>query len=258
MEPIARVHDAGLVRFLAKRANSGASAMARTHRPRFRPPGRRADCASRSDGDVESRLGNYAFDTATPIVKGTWRAALAAVNTALTAAQAIQDGERAAFALARPPGHHASADVFGGYCYLNNIAIAAQWFVDQGLKPAILDVDYHHGNGTQSIFYRRSRRAVLFAARRSELRLSAFSRLRGRDAAKATAKAPTSTCRWPCTRTGAPIRHALATALKRIKAFGPDVLLVSLGLDTFENDPISKFKLTQARLSAPGRDDRRR
>ncbi len=193
MEPIARVHDTGMVTFLSE-----ASALWRKHYGEDAPPAIPSSWPSRGmrnrfHGDVESRLGTYAFDTATPIVRGTWGATSPAGLGELCAErrrEAIKSGERAAFALARrPPGHHASADVFGGYCYLNNVAIAAQWFADHGMKPAVLDVDYHHGNGTQSIFYGRSdvlfcRRSV--AIRTSPIRISWASRTSmARDAAKA-------------------------------------------------------------------------
>jgi acetoin utilization deacetylase AcuC-like enzyme len=244
MEPIARVHDAGLVRFLGE-----ASELWRKHHGEDAPPAIPSawparGLRSRPEGDIESRLGTYAFDTATPIVKGTWRAALSAVNTALSAAQAIRNGERAAFALARPPGHHASADVFGGYCYLNNAAIAAQWFIDQGLKPAILDVDYHHGNGTQSIFYRRS--DVLFCSLHGDPSF-AYPHFLGfaDETGEGKGEGVNLNLPMPMYTDWSGYSASLATALKRIKAFGPDVLLVSLGLDTFENDPISKFKLTR-------------
>jgi len=242
MQPIARVHDAGLVRFLGE-----ASALWRKRYGEDAPPaipsawpGR--GLRNRFEGDVESRLGTYAFDTATPIAKGTWSAALAAVDTVLTAAQAIRSGERSAFALARPPGHHASADLFGGYCYLNNIAVAAQWFVDQGLKPAILDVDYHHGNGTQSIFYRRA--DVLFCSLHGDPSFAyphflGFADERGEAAGEgANLNLPLAMYTdWHG------YSEALGAAVKKIKSFAPDVLLVSLGLDTFEADPISRFKL---------------
>src|SRR5512135_1743633 len=244
MAPIARVHDAGMVRFLGE-----ASALWRKRYGEDAPPAIPSAWPARGlraryDGDVESRLGTYAFDTATPIVKGTWRASLAAVNCALSSAEAVKSGERAAFALARPPGHHASADVFGGYCYLNNVAIAAQWLVDQGLKPAILDVDYHHGNGTQSIFYRRS--DVLFCSLHGD---PSFAYPHFLGFADETGEGPgegmnlnlpmAMYTQWPT------YAEALAVAVRRIETFAPDVLLVSLGLDTFENDPISRFKLAR-------------
>ena len=112
---------------------------------------------------LHGQLGYYSFDGGAPITAGTWQAAYSAAQVALTAQAAIQGGARGAFALCRPPGHHAASDLMGGYCYLNNAAIAAQAFLDQGHeKVAILDVDYHHGNGTQSIFYERS--DVLFTS----------------------------------------------------------------------------------------------
>ncbi|MFM7403039.1 MAG: histone deacetylase family protein, partial [Erythrobacter sp.] len=106
---------------------------------------------------IDARLGHYSFDTVTPIAAGTWEAAYWSAQSALSALAAIASGEvRNAFALCRPPGHHAGRDYFGGYCYLNNAAIAARAAEAQGLGPvAVLDIDYHHGNGTQQIFAAR-------------------------------------------------------------------------------------------------------
>ena len=244
MEPIARVHDAGLVRFLGEASELWRKRYGDDAPPAIPSAWPARGLRDRFEGDVESRLGTYAFDTATPIVKGTWGAALAAANTALSAARAIRNGERSAFALTRPPGHHASADVFGGYCYLNNVAIAAQWFVDQGLKPAILDVDYHHGNGTQSIFYRRA--DVFFASLHGDPSF-AYPHFLGFADEAGEGKGEGANLNLPMAMytDWRGYSESLALALKRIKTFGPDVLLVSLGLDTFENDPISKFKLTK-------------
>ena len=106
---------------------------------------------------IDARLGQYSFDTATPIGPGTWTATRAAADVALSALDAVLGGDRAAFALTRPPGHHAGADYCGGYSYLNHAAIAAEAALAAGRKRvAILDVDYHHGNGTQDIFYERA------------------------------------------------------------------------------------------------------
>ncbi len=245
MAPIARVHDAGLVEFLGE-----ASDLWRKYYGEGAPPaipsawpGR--GMRDRFEGDVESRLGTYAFDTATPILKGTWSAALSAVDCALSAAAEIRSGARSAFALARPPGHHASADVFGGYCYLNNLAVAAQWFADQGLRPAILDVDYHHGNGTQSIFYGRG--DVLFCSIQGDPSF-AYPHFLGFADEIGAGAGEGANLNLPLPMYTAWDRYgeALGAAAKRIAAFGPDVLLVSLGLDTFEADPISKFKLAAA------------
>jgi len=239
-EAILRVHDDAFVRFLTGahddwRAMNGNIAAI----PSVWPA---RGLRERRSGDIESRLGSYCFDTATPIVKGTWAATREAVDIALSAAQAIKDGERAAFALARPPGHHAASDLFGGYCYLNNVAIAAQWFADRGLKPAIIDVDYHHGNGTQTIFYRRD--DVFFTSIHADPSFAyphflgfADERGEGKGEDRNFNLALPKGTDWFA------YAPALDAALTAVKTFGPDVLLVSLGLDTFEADPICQFKL---------------
>lgn len=240
-DAILRVHDAKFVSFLAAAYADW----------RARYPNGIADAIPSvwparglriSHADIESRLGAYAFDTATPIARGTWDATRAGVDVTLSAAQSVADGESAAFALTRPPGHHASGDVFGGYCYLNNVAIAAQWFVDRGLRPAVLDVDYHHGNGTQSIFYARD--DVLFASIHADPSFAyphflGFPDERGEGAGEGfnlNLPLPRGT-QWTA------YAEALSAALARIGAFAPDVLLVSLGLDTFEDDPICRFRI---------------
>jgi acetoin utilization deacetylase AcuC-like enzyme len=240
---ISRVHDAGLIAFLedAHRSwlerhgqdapNAIPSAWpARGMKPRWR------------DGDVETQLGTYSFDTATPIMKGTWRAARDAVNVALSAADSVLNGDRAAFGLTRPPGHHAGGDIFGGYCYLNNVAIAAQWLVDQGKRVAILDVDYHHGNGTQSIFYARSE--VLFVSVHADPAF-AFPHFLGFADETGEAAGEGANLNIPLGKgtDWASYAVALGHGISRVRAFGPDVLLVSLGLDTFEDDPIARFAL---------------
>ncbi len=205
------------------------------------PPGRRG-AVRFNDSDIESRLGSYGSDTATPITAGTAEGARTAVDVVLSAAQAIREGERSAFALTRPPGHHASSDVFGGYCYFNNVAIAAQWLADQGLRPAILDVDYHHGNGTQSIFYGRS--DVLFVSIHADPSF-AYPHFLGFADEDGEGAGEGFNLNLPLPRLTdwASYSIALDGARARLNAFGPDVLLISLGLDTFEADPISHFRL---------------
>jgi acetoin utilization deacetylase AcuC-like enzyme len=241
-EPILRVHDPNLVGFLgvahddwiARYGPDAADAIPSAWPARGMRP--------QTDTDVESRLGSFTFDTATPITKGTWAAARAAVDVVLTAADCLRSGERAAFALTRPPGHHAGADLFGGYCYLNNAAIAAQWLCDSGLRPAILDVDYHHGNGTQAIFYARD--DVFFASLHADPsfaypHFAGFADERGCGAGENT----NLNLPMPFGTGWESYAPALAHAHDAIRAFGPDVLVLSLGLDTFERDPISDFRL---------------
>lgn len=245
MEPILRVHSQEFANFLVsahedwtqKYGSEATEAVPSAWPARGLRPNR--------TGDIEARLGTYAFDTATPIVRGTWEAARSAVDVALSGAQCIRDGARSAFALTRPPGHHAARELFGGYCYLNNVAIAAQWFADLGLRSAILDVDYHHGNGTQAIFYLRG--DVLYCSHHANPAFafphySGFADERGQDAgegANLNLPLPSGT-EWDAYET------ALSPARQAVTAFGADVLLVSLGLDTFENDPISEFRLKSA------------
>jgi acetoin utilization deacetylase AcuC-like enzyme len=241
-EPIARVHDAAFVEFLTGAYDEWRKAYWRDTADAIPSswPGR--GLKDGRGGNIEAKLGSYCFDTATPIAKGTWEAARAGVNVALSAAQAIQQGDRAVFALTRPPGHHAASDLFGGYCYLNNVAIAAQWLADKGLRPAILDVDYHHGNGTQAIFYARA--DVLFVSIHADPSFAyphylGFADERGEGAGEnANLNLP-----LPRKTDWAGYLPALDASLARIADFGPDVVLVSLGLDTFEGDPIARFKL---------------
>jgi acetoin utilization deacetylase AcuC-like enzyme len=193
---------------------------------------------------IDALLGRYAFDAATPIVGGTWEAVYASAQTALTARAIIGDGEQTAFALCRPPGHHAGADYCGGYCYLNNAAIAAQAALDAGAdKVAIVDVDYHHGNGTQDIFWRRG--DVLYASIHADPRTD-YPFYWGHADEIGEDEGRGANLNLPLPR-GARLdafRRALATALEAVTAFAPDLLIVSYGADTWEGDPISHFALS--------------
>ncbi|KRB94231.1 histone deacetylase family protein [Noviherbaspirillum sp. Root189] len=190
-----------------------------------------------------AQLGMYSFDSGTPFTAGTWRAARLGADIALTAQRRIAQGARAAFALSRPPGHHAGPDFLGGYCFINNAAVAAQAFIDSGAsRVAILDVDYHHGNGTQSIFYERA--DVLFQSIHGDPTTEYPFYLGHADETGASdgvgfnqnypLAAGSSNAQWFA---------ALDAACKRIASFAPDALVVSLGVDTYVGDPISKFKL---------------
>ena len=156
-----RVHRADYIDFLPtvwpewEKTGRGGSAMGFTWPTR----GLRGDVRPQA---IDALLGYYSFDGGAPFVEGTWAAIKSSYDVALTAAAIVKDGERAAFALCRPPWHHAGDRFMGGYCYINNAAVAAQWLRDKGAaRVSILDVDYHHGNGTQEIFYRRADVQVL-------------------------------------------------------------------------------------------------
>lgn len=203
--------------------------------------GRRPLALERIDG----RLGQYAFDTVTPIAAGTWEAAYGAAQSALSAADAVLIGQASqAFALCRPPGHHAGADYFGGYCYLNNAAIAARACVEHGSGPvAVLDVDYHHGNGTQDIFYEDE--GVFFASIHADPRTD-FPYFWGHADERGAGSGDGANLNLPLPRgtTWKPYEAALGKALDAIARFGARTLIVSYGADTFAEDPISQFALT--------------
>lgn len=190
-----------------------------------------------------AKVGLYSYDAGTPFTSGTWVAARAGAHCALSAAQAVLAGDRAAFALSRPPGHHAGADFFGGYCFLNNAALAAQYLRNAGMhKVAVLDVDYHHGNGTQAIFYDRP--DVYFASIHGDPR-SEYPFYLGHADETGSGAGLGANLNLPLPRGTdyATWAQALETALAGIARFGADALVVSLGMDTFEGDPISGFKL---------------
>ena len=193
-----------------------------------------------------ARLGLYSMDNGTPLAAGSWQAAKAGADAAASAAARVAAGARAAFCCTRPPGHHAGPDFMGGYCLLNNAAVAAQWLCDQGAaRVAVLDVDYHHGNGTQSIFYDRA--DVLFASIHGDPRTEYPFYLGHADE---TGEGAGAGCNLNLPlAAGSSVQAwfaALEQACARISAYGAEALVVSLGLDTFEGDPISRFALASA------------
>ncbi|HEX8240130.1 MAG TPA: histone deacetylase family protein [Allosphingosinicella sp.] len=195
---------------------------------------------------IDARLGLFSMDASTPIAQGTWESAYWAAQTALSALEAVLAGDRSTFALCRPPGHHAGADYMGGYCYLNNAAVAAEAARSAGAdRVAILDIDYHHGNGTQDIFLERS--DVFFASIHADPRTD-YPFFWGHSDERGTGEGEGSTLNLPLPR-GTAIREyegALGRALEAVGGFGPDLLIVSFGADTFTADPICAFALETA------------
>jgi acetoin utilization deacetylase AcuC-like enzyme len=192
---------------------------------------------------IEAKLGYYSFDAGAPFVKGTWAAIRSSYETALTAAALVKGGQRAAFALCRPPGHHAGAAFMGGYCFINNTAVAAQWFRDQGAaRVSILDVDYHHGNGTQEIFYSRADVQVL-NLHGDPMTEYPFFLGHADERGAGPGEGYNVNYPMPFGTAWAGWSAALEDACTKLAAYAPDVVVVSLGVDTFENDPISHFKL---------------
>lgn len=188
--------------------------------------------------------GLYCFDMSAPVTEGTYAAALEAAHCAVTAAARLLAGARAAYALCRPPGHHAGPDLMGGYCYFNNAAIAAHYLTQRGApRVAILDVDVHAGNGTQAVFYERA--DVLFASIHGspDWEYPYFS---GYADERGAGPGLGFTLNFPLEQGVDDTRYlaVLDAALAHIHAFAPHAVVLSAGFDTFHADPLGRFRLT--------------
>jgi len=244
MDPVRAVHSDDFIAFLETAWQEWQDAGFTGEAIASSWPARRMQ--SRLPDFIDGKIGYYALAAETSITEGTWAAALASKDVALTGAKALLQGERGIFSLCRPPGHHAAIDMFGGYCFFNNAAIAAQYLLDQGAKrTAILDIDFHHGNGTQDIFYDRD--DVLFCSLHGDPQ-QAFPYFLGYADEVGSGEGLGYNLNYPMPRdtSFAQWQKSLSAALAKIGAFVPQYLIVSLGVDTFENDPISFFKLTTA------------
>lgn len=247
---LAQVHDAGYLEFLRTAWSEWTSLGQSSDMIPSCLPVRRMN--ARVPEHIDGKLGYYAFAAESSITSGTWEAAHAGACLARTAQRAVSSGASSAFALCRPPGHHASADFFGGYCYLNNAAIAAQGFLNDGAdRVAVLDVDFHHGNGTQDIFYGRD--DVFFASVHGDP-AHEFPYFVGYADETGDGAGDGFTANYPLLpgTTFDVWLEALDHAIGRISDFGADALVVSLGVDTFEADPISSFKLTSTDFTTYG------
>lgn len=196
-----------------------------------------------SDTQLIHQAGYYCFDSGTPLTSHTWDAAFWSASASYSAARLIASGKApAAYSLSRPPGHHAQEDLFGGYCYFNNAGIAARYFRHFG-KVAIVDIDFHHGNGTQTIFYPDPK--VFFASIHGDPRkfypfFSGYASETGiGEGLGLNLNVPLpAKCDWQEYR-----RILRRKVLAKVRAFAPDYLIVSAGFDTFKMDPIGDFHL---------------
>ncbi len=242
---IAAVHDSDLVSYLRKACEEmpeGKSLYPYIFpiRNKTRPP-----------KEPSVLAGYYCIDTFTPINRNAYKAARRGVDCSLTAAAEILAGRRVAYALVRPPGHHAERNAFGGFCYFNNNAIAAHYLSGHG-RVVILDIDYHHGNGQQDIFYRRSDVLTISIHGHPKFAYPYFS---GFDDERGEGEGEGFNCNMPLPESidGEQYRKALAKAIVRIEAFKPQFLLVALGLDTAKGDPTGTWGLLAKDFEANGR-----
>jgi acetoin utilization deacetylase AcuC-like enzyme len=250
LEPILAAHDAGYVEFLRGAYDASAACLGHTG-PVFTETFATRFAGQKPRGFLALR-GYYAFGWGSPILEGTWKAAYWAAQCALSAADLVHgDTERAAYALCRPPGHHAASDLYGGYCYLNNAAIAARRLQSAGGRVAILDVDYHHGNGTQAIFY--SDPGILYASLHADPDEEYPFYWGGRDE-RGEGPGLGSNWNWPLPQgiDDSAYLEALERALVEVARFTPRWLVVSAGMDTVARDPEGGFRLARAGLAAIG------
>ena len=250
--PILAVHDAGFVEFLSTiYAESGA--YFRQAAPVFPETFAPRPIRHRSKS-VDGRVGLYAYGTGSPILAGTWAAAYWSAQCALTAADLVMAGRASAYALCRPPGHHAAAELYGGFCYLNNAATAArhlQAAAPADTKAAILDIDYHHGNGTQEIYYADP--SVLYCSLHAHPD-DDYPYFWG--SADERGDGPGAGCNrnWPLPQNTDDAHYlaALDEALAVIQEFGPRYLVVSAGFDIAAGDPAGGFHVTVEGMRAVG------
>ncbi|BCG80824.1 histone deacetylase family protein [Mesorhizobium sp. 113-3-3] len=197
------------------------------------------------------QAGYHMADTACPISGETWQSALWSAWSAVEAAETVMAGASAAYALCRPPGHHAFADVAGGFCFINNSAVAAQVLRKQVARVAILDVDLHHGNGTQGIFYARPD-VLTVSLHADPVRFYPFFWGHADERGEGPGLGYNFNLPLPRKSADAAFLEALEVAFQRIRAFSPDALVVALGLDAFEGDPFGGLSVTTPGFSRIG------
>ena len=198
--------------------------------------------AAKPPKDIFVAAGYYCIDTFTPITRDAFYAARRAVDCTLTAADKILENHPIAYALIRPPGHHAESNVFGGFCYFNNCAIAAHMLSEYG-RIAILDIDYHHGNGQQQIFYNRKDILTVSIHGHPSFAYPYFS---GYEEEKGEGEGLGYNVNYPLPEEtdGVSYRKTLEKALKKVSNFAPDYLIVALGLDVAKGDPTGTWTLS--------------
>ncbi|MFZ2294760.1 MAG: histone deacetylase family protein [Polaromonas sp.] len=246
---ISAVHDLGYLGFLETayaRWQTLPNASRLIHAHAF------AHYSSRTRPDsIQGQVGYYLAGGSSPIAEGTWQAALGSAHAALEASRLVLQGEREAYALCRPPGHHAYSDFGGGFCYLNNVAIAANYLASQLGRVAIIDIDTHHGNGTQSIFYNRA--DVHFVSVHGDPNVlfpfyAGYTHERG----EGEGEGYNLNLPLPLKSEDPAWLAAISQGMTSIMNYVPSALLVSLGFDPFKGDPSSDLAVSTEGFRAAG------
>ncbi len=245
LKHIRAVHDAELVQYLERACAST-------------PPGKSVypyvfpiRNVARPPKELSIRAGYYCIDTFTPINRNAFPAAKRGVDCVLTAADLLLEGRRLAYALVRPPGHHAERKSFGGFCYFCNAAIAAHYFSGHG-KVAVLDLDYHHGNGQQDVFYERD--DVLTVSIHGDPKF-AYPYFTGFADERGAGRGEGFNVNLPLpeAQDGDQYARALAKAIRLVREFDPAFLVVALGLDPAKGDPTGTWTLSARDFQRNGR-----
>ena len=252
LDPIYAVHDKDYIDFLAScwtewlasEAKDKSTLLPATFALRRHP---------QKPTSLLGRAGYYIMDLSACIVEGTYQAALASANCALSAAETVVNGEQTAFALCRPPGHHAGKDYAGGYCFINNASVAANWLSAKG-KVALLDVDYHCGNGTQDIFYERDDVLTISIHADPNFEYPYYAGYADETGAGTGLGFHKNFPLEPSAGTDeARYLLALEEALRLIRRFEPNYLVVSAGMDIYADDPLGTIKVTTEGIGEIGK-----
>jgi len=255
LDPILAVHDQGYINFIAscwtEWLASDPEVAASPAQHAFLPATFALRRKSRPTSSLRGRGGYYMMDLSACIVEGTYKASLASANCALNAAEFVFNHSIHAFGLCRPPGHHAGRDYAAGYCFINNAAVAANWLSKKG-KVAVLDIDYHAGNGTQDIFYKRNDVLTISIHGDPDFEYphyAGFADETGSGEGWGFHK------NFPLPKDTGDIDYleVLDKALNMIEDFSPDYLVLSSGMDAFDGDPLGTFHVTQNGFREIGR-----
>ncbi|MEO3427347.1 histone deacetylase family protein [Pelagibius sp. CAU 1746] len=241
--PIAAVHTPEYLRFLENIYERWARIPGASDEviPNIHPDRREASYPLSAVGQA----GYHMADTACPIGPDSWAAIRWSANCAASAAEAVLDGAPAAYALCRPPGHHAFADLAGGFCFVNNAAVAAMVLRRQHARVAVVDVDLHHGNGTQGIFYKRDD-VLTVSVHADPIRFYPFFWGHAHERGEGVGTGYNLNLPLPRGSEDAAFLEALDRGLETVAAFAPGALVVALGLDAFEDDPFGGLAVSTA------------
>lgn len=252
-EWISAVHDVGYLTFLEsahqrwqKFQGIGADSNMHAVENLIHPHVFAHHSARAKPSSIQGQVGYYLSGGSCPMDSGTWEAAVGSANSALTASQLVLKGAKQAYALCRPPGHHAYADFAGGFCYLNNAAIAANYLASNLGRVAIIDIDAHHGNGTQSIFYQRN--DVYFTSVHTDPdHLFPFYAGYANERGEGPGLGYNLNLPLPLGASDDLFSAAIHESMASVLNYGPAALIVSLGFDAFKGDPSAGLS-----VSTPG------